>query len=109
MDEPIFVIFNPRSGKGRGAQFVAPVLQGLATAGRVEHALTREPGDEARLARQAVEQGFTRIVAVGGDGTVNEVANGLAGSTTRLLVVPHGTGNVLARELSLPATASPAP
>ena len=49
-EEPIFVVFNPMSGKGRGAQFVAPVLASLSEAGRVEHALTQGPGDEGRLA-----------------------------------------------------------
>lgn len=104
MDEPIFVIFNPRSGKGRGAQFVAPVLQGLAAAGRVEHALTREPGDEARLAREAIEQGFTRIVAVGGDGTWSNVGNAILGSgkRVRLGLVPGGTGCDLAKTLGIP-------
>jgi diacylglycerol kinase (ATP) len=104
VDEPIFVIFNPRSGKGRGAQFVAPVLQGLATAGRVEHALTREPGDEARLAREAIEQGFTRIVAVGGDGTWSNVGNAIlrSGKRVRLGLVPGGTGCDLAKTLGIP-------
>jgi hypothetical protein len=62
VDEPVYVIFNPHSGKGRGAQFVAPVLRGLAAAPRLEHALTQGPGDEGRLAEEAVRRGFRRIV-----------------------------------------------
>ena len=45
-DDPIFVVFNPHSGRGRGAQFVAPVLDALQGAGGVGHALTAGPGDE---------------------------------------------------------------
>ena len=46
--------------------------------------VTSHPGEAEGLARQRVEQGFTRIVAAGGDGTVNQVANGLAGSNAAL-------------------------
>jgi diacylglycerol kinase (ATP) len=104
VQEPIFVIFNPRSGKGRGAQFVSPVLQGLAPAARVDHAITREPGEEARLAEQAVGQGFKRIVAVGGDGTWSNVGNALlrTGQPVKLGLVPGGTGCDLAKTLGIP-------
>ena len=104
MDEPIFVVFNPHSGKGRGAQFVTPVLEGLAGASRVEHGLTRGPGDEARLAREAIERGFRRIVAVGGDGTWSNVGNAIlrSGAPARLGLVPGGTGCDLAKTLGIP-------
>ena len=46
----IFVVFNPHSGKGRGSQFIQPVLQHLAAGEKLEHGLTQGPGDEARLA-----------------------------------------------------------
>ena len=77
VDEPVYVVFNPHSGKGRGAQFVAPVLAALAPAKRLEHGLTAGPGDEARLAEEAVRRGFRRIVAVGGDGTWSNVGNAI--------------------------------
>jgi len=105
VDEPIFVVFNPRSGKGRGAQYVAPILQALGAAGRVEHALTQEPGDETRLAREAIARGFRRIVAVGGDGTWGNVGNAIlsSGEPAALGLVPAGTGCDLAKTLGIPA------
>ena len=104
MDEPVFVVFNPHSGKGRGAQFVAPVLQALAPAKRLEHGLTRGPGDEARLAEEAVRRGFRRIVAVGGDGTWSNVGNAIlrTGVPAKLGLVPGGTGCDLAKTLGIP-------
>jgi YegS/Rv2252/BmrU family lipid kinase len=63
---------------------------------------TSAPGDAGVMAREAALEGADAVVAVGGDGTMNEVADGLAGSATRLVFVPHGTGNVFAREFSLP-------
>jgi diacylglycerol kinase (ATP) len=104
VDEPIYVVFNPRSGKGRGAAFVSPVLQGLAAAKRLEHGLTRGPGDEARLAREAIGRGFRRIVAVGGDGTWSNVGNAIlaAGEPVELGLVPGGTGCDLAKTIGVP-------
>jgi len=104
VDDKVFVVFNPHAGKGRGAQFVSPVLEGLASAGRVEHGLTQSPGDEARLAREAVERGFRRIVAVGGDGTWSNVGNAIleSGRPAELGLVPGGTGCDLAKSLGIP-------
>jgi diacylglycerol kinase (ATP) len=105
VDEPVFVVFNPRSGKGRGASFVNPVLQALASAPRLEHGLTAGPGDEARLAREAIARGFRRIVAVGGDGTWSNVGNAIlaAGAPVKLGLVPGGTGCDLAKTVGVPA------
>ena len=66
---------------------------------------TAATGDAAVMAREAALEGAEAVVAVGGDGTMNEVANGLAGSASRLAFVPHGTGNVFAREFLLPESA----
>lgn len=106
MPDPVFVVFNPASGKGRGARLVDPVRAALAAGGPVEHALTEAPGDEARLAREAASRGFTTIVAVGGDGTWGGVANGIlqsgAADRVRLGLVPGGTGCDLAKSLGIP-------
>ncbi len=104
MDDSIYVVFNPHSGKGRGAQFVAPVLRALSPAKRLEHGLTQGPGDEGRLAEEAVRRGFRRIVAVGGDGTWSNVGNAIlrTGVPASLGLVPGGTGCDLAKTLGIP-------
>lgn len=102
----IFVVFNPHSGKGRGARFVAPVLDALAgAAGEVAHALTTRAGQEAELAARAVAEGYRTIVAVGGDGTWSNVGNAIlrSGKRARLGLVPGGTGCDLAKSLGIPA------
>jgi diacylglycerol kinase (ATP) len=105
VNDRIFVVFNPHAGKGRGAQFVAPVVEALSVgAGQVEHGLSRSPGDEGRLAREAVERGFGRIVAVGGDGTWSNVGNAIlaTGQPVELGLIPGGTGCDLAKSLGIP-------
>lgn len=103
MARRILVIFNPAAGRPRrSAERLRRVVaelerRGCATVVRSTHAA----GDARRLARDA-EPGFDLIVAAGGDGTVNEVANGLGGSARPLAVLPLGTGNVLAHEIGLP-------
>jgi diacylglycerol kinase (ATP) len=106
VSDRIFVVFNPHAGRGRGAQFVTPVLEALAAGGgEVDHGLTRAPGDEARLAREAIARGFDRIVAVGGDGTWSNVGGAIlaSGRPVELGLVPGGTGCDLAKSLGIPA------
>ena len=73
----VFLV-NPASGNGATARRW-PALQAQARAAGLEPevAMSAAPGDLARLARQAAEDGVGLVVAVGGDGTVHEVANGL--------------------------------
>src|SRR5207248_10954215 len=63
---------------------------------------TTRTGEAELIARRGVEEGFEKIVAAGGDGTINEVVNGLAGASVTLGLLPIGTMNVFATELGLP-------
>lgn len=64
--------------------------------------LTEQPGDAFRMARQAARDRLDAVIVAGGDGTVNEVVNGLVGSDTALGVLPVGTGNLWAKQLRVP-------
>jgi diacylglycerol kinase (ATP) len=69
---------------------------------------TKSPKDAIRLASDAVKDGFHVVVAVGGDGTVNEVVQGLGSSGVILGIIPGGSGNGLARHLEIPLEAEKA-
>lgn len=68
---------------------------------QVEVRVTQQAGDARRMAAEAVQAGVRRVVAAGGDGTINEVVQSLAGTETELAIVPLGTGNVFARSIGL--------
>lgn len=93
------VIYNPfaRSERSKGLREKIEALDARAVVRP-----TGAPGHAADLAREAVEEGFGTVVAAGGDGTINEVVNGLAGSNVRLGLLPLGTMNVFASELGIP-------
>jgi diacylglycerol kinase (ATP) len=97
------VIVNPAAGRRRRARRrLRRVLAELERRGcALTLCYTAGPGDAERLARTA-DPAFDLVVAAGGDGTVREVANGLAGTSQILGVLPLGTANVLANELGLP-------
>jgi len=98
----VLVIFNPAAGTRRRRRFER-VVGALAESGiRFTVADTAAPGHAEALAREAVAAGEQLVVAAGGDGTIAEVANGIAGSAARLGVIPIGTANVFAHELGLP-------
>ncbi len=94
------VILNPTAGSPEHVRSWQERVESLA--GDCPVRVTSHSGEAERLARRAVEEGFTRIVAAGGDGTVSQVANGLAGSNAMLGVLPMGSVNVFAMELGLP-------
>ncbi len=104
MRRRFLIVHNPVAG-GRKRGRLRRVVAALAAGGHeVELYATRGPGDAATHLR-ARQGRLDVVVAAGGDGTVNEVVNGLAGRAYRALgVLPLGTTNVLARELGLPRT-----
>lgn len=68
----------------------------------LEFVFPRDADDSRRTARQLADQGASMVVAAGGDGTINSVANGLAGTGVPMAILPLGTANDFARELGIP-------
>jgi diacylglycerol kinase (ATP) len=99
------LIYNPSSGREAMKKKLPDILQRLERGGleTSTHATIGE-GDATLAAAYAVEQGFDVIIAAGGDGTLNEVVNGLAEKENRPLlgILPIGTTNDFARALSIP-------
>jgi YegS/Rv2252/BmrU family lipid kinase len=93
------VILNPAARSDKALRFAERIRR---LAPKAVLRLTSEPGDACRLAREAVAEGYETIVAAGGDGTINGVVNGVAGSTARMGILPLGTVNVLAKEVGIP-------
>ncbi len=98
----MLIIFNPTAGAGRRRRLARALTALRAHGVRADLAETRAPGDAETLARQASSRGEPVVVAAGGDGTVAEIAAGLAGGDTALGLLPLGTANVLAWELGVP-------
>lgn len=96
------IIVNPKCGAPavKKANALMQILQDRGVYVRVRG--TRYRGHAEDLASEAAAQSVDRLVAVGGDGTINEVINGLAGAPVPLAIVAAGTANVLARELRWP-------
>ncbi len=94
------VILNPTAGSPEHVRSWQERVESLA--GDCPVRITSHPGEAEELAQRAIDEGFTRIVAAGGDGTVNQVANGLADRKAALGVLPMGSVNVFAMELGLP-------
>ncbi|MDY6850231.1 MAG: diacylglycerol kinase family protein [Geoalkalibacter sp.] len=102
MPSPILLICNPIAG-GNARPAIQRAERYLRDRGyQVEIALTQARGDARRFAEQARGKSYHRIIVAGGDGTLNEVVNGLAPCTTPLAFLPLGTTNVLALEIGLP-------
>jgi len=103
MKKKICFIVNPVSGVGRQKVIERLIDQYLdRTVFDYEIAYTKAARHATELARMAAADNFTIVVAVGGDGSVNETAKGLANSNTAMALIPAGSGNGLARHLQVP-------
>ncbi len=104
-----FVIVNPISGRGRGVRSI-PEIEAFFTSAKLEYKLvaTERPGHALELAREAVRQGYDVVVSAGGDGTANEVINGIIeanrenGRSAAMTVIPVGRGNDFAFSMGIP-------
>jgi diacylglycerol kinase (ATP) len=103
------LIHNPNAGNGgTGRRRMLDEARRILSLGGIEAELqeTRAPGDATAMAQQASAEGRQLVIACGGDGTLNEVVNGLAGEQNGhrvpMAFLPGGTANVLAKELGLP-------
>jgi YegS/Rv2252/BmrU family lipid kinase len=101
-ENKIFFIINAKSGVGYHRAVEGRIIQESARWGyECELQFTQQRGHATELAREALARGYTRIVAVGGDGTVNETARALVGTNAALGILPKGSGNGLARHLGI--------
>lgn len=103
MKQRILFIVNPISGTGNKRQIRSAIERYLNTDIYIpEIRETRYAGHAEEIAREAAAAATDIVVAIGGDGTVNEVGRGLIGSSSALGIIPCGSGNGLARHLHIP-------
>lgn len=103
----VFFIVNRFSGTGYQPALESSILSACKENGfDCTIAFTERPGHGTTLAEQAVGEAFDSVIAVGGDGTVNEVAKGLVHTSAKMGIIPKGSGNGLARHLGIPVMAN---
>ncbi|HEY5950557.1 MAG TPA: diacylglycerol kinase family protein [Kofleriaceae bacterium] len=109
MDPRTVIIVNPQSQGGRLGKRWTELAETIGRAFPFDEAITQGPGDATRLAREALKAGAERIVAIGGDGTINEVVNGFfdeQGAPTSpnasFALIPYGTGGDFRRTMNIP-------
>jgi diacylglycerol kinase family enzyme len=97
----VLLIVNPHAGSV-SARKKEVIVKALQSDFKLDVAETKARGHASELGKQAVEDGFDAVVAMGGDGTLNESAQSLVGSDVALGILPLGSTNVLARSLGVP-------
>lgn len=104
-DNKILLIVNPISGTKDKRSDIEKMLMLLSDSGIDGEAIyTQRPKHAVELAVAGIGQGYETIVAVGGDGTVNEVASVLSDTNVKMGIIPYGSGNGLARHLNISMT-----
>ncbi len=109
MDPRTVVIVNPQSQGGRLGKRWADLADTIGRVFPFDEAITQAAGDATRLAREALKAGAERVVAIGGDGTINEVVNGFFDDTgapvspnASFALIPYGTGGDFRRTMNIP-------
>lgn len=103
-----FVVVNPESANGRTREQWPGFQKHLEAAGwHVDYEWTNEQGHATKLVQKAFMAGYRKIIGVGGDGTINEIINGIMnlgqeGSQVELDILSHGTGGDFSRSLKIP-------
>ena len=99
----IVFIINPISGT-HGKEEIPQLIEEYIDHDQFDYQMrmTEHRGHAAEMAKQCVAEGIDIVVAVGGDGTVNEVARSIVHTKTALAIIPCGSGNGLARHLCIP-------
>lgn len=101
--EKIIFIINPVSGTGKTDKLEYLIQHHVNPEAFIPEIIkTRYKGHAAEITGKAIKEGVQKIIAVGGDGTVNEIASELVGREAFLGIIPHGSGNGLARHLGIP-------
>ncbi len=101
-EKRIWFILNPNSGTGKPQELETMIHLGLPKSIHVEFRKTERAGHAVELTKEAVAAGADAVVAIGGDGTVNEIGGALVNTNTALGVLPSGSGNGFARHLGIP-------
>lgn len=99
-----FFIVNPRSGKKRNKKHLLEKISEIASRKKLVYEIeyTQRPGHAFEIAFEALNSGYKKIVAVGGDGTIREISSCLLGKDASLGIIPMGSGNGFARNISIP-------
>ncbi|MCL6471624.1 MAG: diacylglycerol kinase family lipid kinase [Firmicutes bacterium] len=99
----VYLIANPTAGQGRAKRIAVAAYEEFSCRGYpAELQFTAQLGHGIDIAHRAYQDGYRLVVAVGGDGTIAEVANGIAGTGTIMGVIPGGTANDFVKETGLP-------
>jgi len=106
-DPKVCLIFNPISGLSmKGITRFHPLEDIIEVFSRERISITikttARTGDGTRLTQESVRQGYSHIIACGGDGTINEVVNGIVDTNVVMGIIPLGTENILAKSMDVP-------